>query len=350
MAVNDRTLRLLRGLQIHLDDALDATFKHLIEAWALAWNELSDEWHTLMMDIADDRANGVKVSASKLARTRRVAAVLRETESRLRDLCAELDLQVERTLPDVVKGAPKWQRDLWESQMPPGTPAATLEQMLVVVDHEAVDQMISRAAEQIHSSAQPIPYQVSQAMKGELIRGVALGDNPRFTAARMVARVKDRFDLGLTRAMVIARTETIDAHRRAAQLWRMDNSDVLAGWQWVAKLDRRTCPSCWSQHGSIHEVDAEGPLDHQQGRCTGVPVTKTWRDLGFDVDEPDSTLPDAETVFYQMPVADQVAVMGRARLDLLKSGKASWADLSSKRTTTGWRDSFHPTPVGKLAS
>lgn len=350
MAVNDRTLRLLRGLQIHLDDALDTTFKHLIEAWALGWNELSDEWHQLMMDIADARANGEKVSAAKLARTRRVAAVLRETEARLRDLCDELDLQVQRTLPDVVNNAPGWQRDLWESQMPPGTPAATLQDMLVVVDHDAVDQMISRAAERIHSTAQPIPYQVTRSMKGELIRAVALGDNPRFTATRMVARVKDQFDLGLTRATVIARTEMVDAHRRASQLWRMDNADVLTGWQWVAKLDRRTCPSCWAQHGSIHDVQEEGPLDHQQGRCTGVPATKTWRDLGFDVDEPDSSLPDAETVFYQMPEVDQLAVMGKARLDLLKSGGASWGDLSTRRTTDGWRDSFHPTPVAKLAS
>src|SRR3546814_11471968 len=74
---------------------------------------------------------------------------------------------------------------------------------------------------------------------------------------------------------------------------------------WVAQLDRRTCPSCWSQHGSKHALDEPGPLDHQQGRCARLPVTRSWRDLGFDIDDPPSVVPDAETTFRGMRRGDQ---------------------------------------------
>jgi hypothetical protein len=166
----------------------------------------------------------------------------------------------------------------------------------------------------------------------------------------MVAQAQDGFAGGLTRAMTIARTEILDAHRAASLATDTANKGLLAGWQWVAQLGPRTCPSCWAQHGSIHPVDEAGPLDHQSGRCTRAPVTKSWRDLGFDIDEPPSAVPDARAVFASLPEADQLAVMGPKRLGMLRDGTASWDDLSVRRTTDGWRDSYHARSVTGLQS
>jgi hypothetical protein len=60
-------------------------------------------------------------------------------------------------------------------------------------------------------------------------------------------------------------------------------------------------------------------------------------------------LPDAQTVLDVMSAADQLAVMGPRRLELLRSGQVSWADLSMRRSTIGWRDSYVPRPVRDLA-
>ncbi|MDR0482577.1 MAG: phage head morphogenesis protein [Cellulomonadaceae bacterium] len=78
----------------------------------------------------------------------------------------------------------------------------------------------------------------------------------------------------------------LDAHRDAATQTRLANEDVLQGWMWSCSLTERSCCTCIALHGTIHPID-EDMLEHQSGRCAPVPLTKTWRELGFDVDEPE---------------------------------------------------------------
>lgn len=82
-------------------------------------------------------------------------------------------------------------------------------------------------------------------------------------------------------------------------------------------------------------------------RCTGVPVTKTWRDLGIDAGEPTSAYPDAKAWFGQQTPAVQQQIMGKDRLSALNSGKLSWDKLAVKKSNPGWRDSWVPRAVPK---
>lgn len=216
------------------------------------------------------------------------------------------------------------------------------------VDPRALEAIVARSTQDITAASYRLGSVGQEAMRRELVRAVAIGDNPRTAAARMVANAQGAFNGGLNRALTIARTEMIDAHRAASAEAQIANDRTLAGWQWIAQLDHRTCPSCWGQHGSRHSVEEPGPLDHQQGRCARLPVTRTWRELGFDIDEPPSVVPDARTVFNALPRDEQLAIMGTARLDALDAGTITFADLSQRRVTVGWRDSFAPTPVRQL--
>ena len=66
------------------------------------------------------------------------------------------------------------------------------------------------------------------------------------------------------------------------------NADLLKGFQWVATLDTRTCLQCASLDGKMFPIgQRKGPRAplHINCRCTLVPVTKSWRDLGIDLDE-----------------------------------------------------------------
>lgn len=108
------------------------------------------------------------------------------------------------------------------------------------------------------------------------------------------------------------------------------------------------CPSCWAMHGTIHPLDEPGPQDHQAGRCSRTPVARPWRDLGINIDEPPSLVPDAQAAFWALSRADQLAVMGPTRLAALQRGDIDWADLSTLRRNTGWRDSYTTTRVADL--
>jgi hypothetical protein len=61
-------------------------------------------------------------------------------------------------------------------------------------------------------------------------------------------------------------------------------------------------------------------------------------------------LPDAQTRFKELPAAQQQAVMGPARLAGLNDGSIRWADLSVRRSTDGWRDSYGVTPLRALTT
>ena len=182
-------------------------------------------------------------------------------------------------------------------------------------------------------------------MRRELVRSVAVGDNPREAARRMLQAVQDGFNGGLTRALVISRTEMLDAHRRAAQAFRTANRDVIDGWRWMCDLSTRSCPACVGMHGTIHPADEPGPAGHQQCRCVAVPVAKSWRDLGFDVEEPPDRFPDADRWFDGLPEADRRELLGPSRYEAWQAGDYPRDRWATVRSTDGWRDSYVPSPV-----
>ncbi|MFD1944723.1 phage minor head protein [Paradevosia shaoguanensis] len=64
------------------------------------------------------------------------------------------------------------------------------------------------------------------------------------------------------------------------------NDDLIAAEQWVSTLDTRTCPHCMGLDGQRFELGKGTRTPAHIGcRCIRVPVTKSWRELGFDIDE-----------------------------------------------------------------
>lgn len=350
MAIDDRTLRLAAGMRLQVGALVDAEEGQLLTSWARAWNEVAPEWEAALNDLAATSRDGKWPARTQIARAKRAQQALDHTTDALTGLARDMDVRVLRVLPRLTGATATWQARIIGAQMPnvDQTPDVRLGVDWDRVDPKALDAIVRKAAGQVQSRSYPLAPRAVAAMKSELIRGIAVGDNPRVAAARMLARVEGHFNGGLTRALVIARTEMLDAHREASRAQRKANTDVLAGWTWVATLDAHNCPSCWSMHGSVHDVDEPGPLDHQQGRCTAVPAIKSWKDLGFDIDEPASVVPDAQQVFDALPLEQQTAIMGAEKLKLLQSGQIEWADLATRRSTDGWRDSIVPTPLSTL--
>lgn len=318
----------------------------LAGAWVTAWSELAPDFEDSLTLLFAGAKDGY-VSKAAVNRNTRLAEALELARARLKELADTVEPMVAADLPDVTQQAYVSQAAMTASQLPSGQAAivATFDRAA----SEAVDAIVARSLEQIHKDTRPLSDDAIRAMKGELVKGVALGDNPRTTARRIMKRTEGRFNGGLERAMVISRNELLDSGRAAALLSDEANADVLTGWIWSASLGSRTCPSCLANHGTEHSVKEPGPIDHHQGRCARVPKTKSWAELGFDgVTEPADVFPDAKQWFENLTPGSQREIMGAERLQLLQDGKVSWADLTRRTTNGQWRDSMTVTPVKTL--
>lgn len=348
MSVTRETLRLLGQIRIQVADTVDAITDDLIRSWAYSWTLVLQDWEDAVADLQAMQADGAWPSRRQIMRAERAQAALEATYRGLTELGDLAGVRIVAGVGPVVQAA-QGQLDVIASQLPTA-PQARVGIQLVRADTEQIRAITTRVTEQITKEAFPLAGDSFEQIRRTLIRGVAQGQNPRVAARNLVRGIEVGYNQALQRALIIARTELLDAHRVATQAHERANTDILSSWEWIATLDTRTCPSCLSQHGKTFDLDVAGPIDHHQGRCARLTRTKTWAELGFDIAEPPSLVPDAHQWFDNLPHDDRVKVMGAQRLELLDTGRVGWDDLSTRRHNPGWRDSQVVTPLRDLTS
>lgn len=340
MAVTARTLRLEQEIRDELAKITDQQVRDLTAAWVDGWNEVVGDLRAVLLEML---LNGDRVTRAQMLRSQRLRTALALIAANLQKLAKDAGVRISADMQAVIDTAGGAQASVVDSQLPPNAPQLVDLDAWSKVDEKQVTAIVKRSTEQITSLARPLSAEAYQAVRRELIRGVAAGTNPRATAGRMVARAEGGFNGGLTRALTIARTETLDAHRTAAQFGQAQHTDVLKGWVWTAALSSRTCPACYAMHGTEHALDEPGPQGHQQCRCSRVPLTKSWADLGITgVEEPPSLLPDAGKFFEGLPAADQRGILGPNGYDAWRRGEFPMDRWATRRSTDGWRDSYVP--------
>jgi SPP1 gp7 family putative phage head morphogenesis protein len=338
MPVTARTLRLQQALARELAAITDAQVRDLVSAWADAWDEVAPDLQAALAEVV---AAGGKVSRAQMLRAERLRAVLGVIATNLTELATHAGVRLTGDVATVVAQAGAAQAAIVDTQLPAGSKLVNL-QAWSRVDEDTVAAIVKRTTEQITSLTRPLAPEAYQAVRRELIRGVAAGSNPRAVAARMVQRAEGRFNGGLARATMIARTEMLDVHRAAAALGQEQHAEVLAGWVWNTHLDARTCPACIAMAGREFPIEEPGPLGHQNCRCARTPVVRSWADLGFgDLKEPESVLPDAEAWFAGLSEGEQKRILGAGRYEAWRRGDFPISAWAERRSTSGWRDSYH---------
>ena len=341
MAITSATIANTLQMRAELERYVIESELQLLRMWSAAWVEVSDEYALAIADLIDASERGDWPTRTQTLRAQRTQNALKVTIERLDELIPASAVAARQNLAVIVSSAEHWSERIARTQLPPYGVSQTWSR----VDPAAMDAIIKRSTGRIHSLTQPLTREMEAGMKAALIRGVPVGENPRATARQMLRRCEQVFAGGRARALNIARTEILDAHRTAALRSRSANTDILSGWKWQATLSSRTCPACISQHGSLHDAKEPGPLGHQQCRCSALPVTKTWRSLGIDLDEPPDTFPDARQWFDEQPREVKTRIMGPSRLQKLESGELGWDDMATRKSTPGWRDSYAVAPL-----
>lgn len=221
------------------------------------------------------------------------------TGSRLKRLLAETKKTIaaayesigEKTRDDAVdlaENSAEWAGGLLSSQLPAkwSPIALSVEQLAAIVDETpiAIGKDKRLLLEEIFSS---MAAGKEEAIRGALRLGMVQGETVDQMVRRLrgtrAAQYRDGLLEGSRRSMAsIVRSVVQSTNNTAAQAVFDRNDEVLNGWVYVATLDSRTCPLCYSKSGKKYRL-GEGPLPtlHPGCRCFQAPDIKTWEELGF---------------------------------------------------------------------
>lgn len=133
-------------------------------------------------------------------------------------------------------------------------------------------------------------------------------------------------------AEMVVRTAVNHTANAAKQVFYEENADLIKGVRWTSTLDTRTSPVCRARDGQVFPVDSgPRPPAHPNCRSVVVPVVKSFRELGIDMDEApagtrasmDGQVP-ADTTYAQW-LAKQSAevqddILGKTRGELFRKG------------------------------
>ena len=218
---------------------------------------------------------------------RRLEALLKAVREISADAYRQVNNQLGGQLAGLAKYEAGFQANLLASTIPVVmdivTPAAPLLSAL------ATKEPISgRLLKEWTDSLSANNYaRVSQAIR----LGMAEGQ----TTPQMIQRIRGtralKFKDGILEisrrsAEALVRTAVADVSHSARDLVYKQNADIISKIQWVSTLDTRTCPRCAALDGKTYDM-GEGPRPplHINCRCTTVPITKSYRELGVDLDE-----------------------------------------------------------------
>jgi SPP1 gp7 family putative phage head morphogenesis protein len=187
----------------------------------------------------------------------------------------------------------------------------------------AVETLVGFAGDgsPLRALADEIGRGVGQNVIDALAAGIIAGANPRVTARLM----REAFGVGASRALTIARTETMRVYRAASLETYRANRSVVTGWIWIASMSPRTCISCWAMHGSEHGLN-EVLGDHPNGRCVPAPILRNTP----VVVEP------GLSVFARQPVEVQRRVLGPAAYLAWQDGALDLAEMVGRRFDPRW--------------
>jgi hypothetical protein len=185
-------------------------------------------------------------------------------------------------------------------------------------------------------------------------QGVVQGE----TLQQIITRIVGSPKKGITGVMDISRTHAStlvhDSIMQIANDAKMAtyeaNKDVIKGVRWLATFDGHTCPRCFPRSGMEWDF-AGNPLKgdlpfvkpplHPACRCVLSAVTKSYRELGIDVDEvPIGTRASdlgqikADTTFDEFFSRHdkqwQDEMLGPKRAEMWRNGKITLRDLLSQ--------------------
>ncbi len=183
-----------------------------------------------------------------------------------------------------------------------------------------------------------MPLQTIEAVNEQLRQGILAGESVNDLMRRIRGRRENGFKDGIIgrqgqQAENLVRTGVMKASNDARAQFHEANKEVIKGFEWVLTLDDRTCEICAAGEAQ-NPYPAERPPQlpaHIKCRCVFVAVTKSWEELGIDLEEMDpgtrasmdGQVPEPMTYqewFDQQPASRQLDILGPGRFNSYQNG------------------------------
>jgi SPP1 gp7 family putative phage head morphogenesis protein len=322
----------------------------LVRVYGEAWKRIKAELERLHTEYEAAKARGEKVDVSWIYQYNRARAFRDQVERELLTFAQYADGKIREQQFEAIEAAESHAERL--TRLALGKPPAGLAVSWNRIDRASVETLLgmTQAESPLHQLLLSIAAAGAKDAEKALVQGMLLGRNPREVAVDL------RRALGttLSRALTIARTETLRAHREATRASYQANSDIVKGWIWHSALDTRTCAMCWAMHGTEHSID-EVLDDHPNGRCSMIPKTSTWEEIGAKYGIDLSGIPDTNPViesgisqFEKLPAEQQIAILGQAKYKAWKDGQFTLSDLVGRKRSKIWGTMRYEKSLNKL--
>lgn len=310
----------------------------MVRVYGEAWGRIQSELARLDVEYQAIKARGGKPGAEWIYEYNRARSFRLQVEDELRRFAAFAEQSTRDQMQAAITAAEEHAEKLTRAALGKGPDGVLIpwNRMPAGAVEEAVG--LTSADSPLHPLLLSIGGEGARAAEDALVQGLLMGFNPRRTAPLL----REALGVTLSRALRIARTQTLRAYRESTRESYRANADVVLGWTWSAKLDKRTCASCWAMHGTQHALD-ERLDDHPCGRCGMSPVTPTWEELGkrfgFDgsgIEETRVLQELGSAVFVRLSVEDQLKILGPAKWAAWKDGKFDLPDLVGRKYDPVW--------------
>lgn len=290
---------------------------------------LEDEIAAVARTMALRHAQGLPVTAGYLYRTERYQELLRQAYGqfiRYEEFAADL---IARNTATFVRLGRQYGLGLLDA-LEPGITGSFNRLSVRAIENIAATVAPGSPLRSLLADAWP---QAIDQTTSALVRGVALGYGPE----RIAKMVNDGLGTGLSRSLVIARTETLRAYRTSKmEVWR--ESGLVEGFQRVASHSRRTCPACLMSDGEFIELQADF-AEHPVGRCGLLPCKRRSQLHVWQY---------GPEWFEQQPPATQIDILGPGRHAAWKAGKFGLRDVPAIEPNNVWGPSMRTRGLAEL--
>ena len=287
-----------------------ALAENLVASYARSWNRVRAQLARVTTQIDAAVAGGEAATKGMVTRLWRAEQLSEAIQAEIVSYSAIAGDSITAAQLDSMGLSQIHAEGLVDAALPPGVTRNTLARAGLAwndVPAAAVESLVGALGDgsPLTSTLSRFGPTVANGVRESLVDGMIRGVGPRVVARGM----QNAYGIGLTKALTIARTETLRGYREGTRAAYKANSDVVKGYRRSASQDDRTCMGCIASDGQFFRSDVSFP-GHVNCRCVMVPVTTTYKELGIDLPDPADGFPSARDWFVNQPASTQQFMMG----------------------------------------